>query len=41
MKLGPLVTGRYSLEEIFQGLDALRRGEGLRGIMLPAERKAA
>lgn len=41
VKLGPLVTGRYSLEEIFQGLDALRRGEGLRGIVLPAERKAA
>lgn len=41
VKLGPLVTGRYSLEEIFQGLDALRRGEGLRGIVLPAEKKAA
>lgn len=35
-KLTPLVTGRYALEEVFQGLDALRRGEGLRGMVLPA-----
>ncbi|MFQ5695028.1 MAG: zinc-binding dehydrogenase [Terriglobia bacterium] len=39
--LEPLVTGRYSLDNIFQGLDALRRGEGLRGIVLPTEKKAA
>jgi 6-hydroxycyclohex-1-ene-1-carbonyl-CoA dehydrogenase len=36
VQLLPLVTGRYVLEEIFLGLDALRRGEGLRGIVLPA-----
>lgn len=41
VKLGPLVTGRYALEDIFRGFDALRRGEGLRGIVLPAQRKAA
>ncbi|MFQ5776746.1 MAG: alcohol dehydrogenase catalytic domain-containing protein [Terriglobia bacterium] len=41
VKLGPLVTGRYALQEIFEGLDALRRGEGLRGIVLPAGEKAA
>ncbi len=35
VKLAPLVTGRYSLDEIFAGLDALRRGESLRGIVLP------
>lgn len=41
VKLGPLVTGRYALADIFKGLDALRRGEGLRGIVLPAEKSAA
>lgn len=35
VKLAPLVTGRYALADIFSGLDALRRGEGLRGIVLP------
>jgi 6-hydroxycyclohex-1-ene-1-carbonyl-CoA dehydrogenase len=35
VKLAPLVTGRYALGDIFAGLDALRRGEGLRGIVLP------
>jgi 6-hydroxycyclohex-1-ene-1-carbonyl-CoA dehydrogenase len=35
VKLGPLVTGRYALDDIFAGFDALRRGEGLRGIVLP------
>jgi len=34
-QLLPLVTGRYPLENIFAGFDALRRGEGLRGIVLP------
>ena len=41
VKLGSLVTGRYSLDQIFQGLEALRRGQGLRGIVLPAEKKPA
>lgn len=41
VKLEPLVTGRYSLRGIFQGLDALRRGEGLRGIVLSGQEKAA
>ncbi|MBI2956172.1 MAG: zinc-binding dehydrogenase [Acidobacteria bacterium] len=41
VQLEPLVTGRYPLEEIFQGFEALRRGEGLRGIVLPGERRAA
>lgn len=40
VKLEPLVTGRYSLEEIFNGLEAVRRGEGLRGIVLPGQRAA-
>lgn len=35
VQLGPLVTGRYSLAELFAGLEALRRGDGLRGIVLP------
>jgi 6-hydroxycyclohex-1-ene-1-carbonyl-CoA dehydrogenase len=34
-KLAPLVTGRYALADIFAGLDALRHGQGLRGIVLP------
>jgi threonine dehydrogenase-like Zn-dependent dehydrogenase len=38
VQLEPLVTGRYPLEEIARGLDALRRGEGLRGIVLPGEK---
>lgn len=37
VKLGPLVTSRYSLDHIFQGFDALRRSDGLRGIVLPNE----
>ena len=40
VKLEPLVTGRYALDDIFAGLDALRRGEGLRGIVLPNEPRA-
>ena len=40
VQLEPLVTGRYPLEEIARGLDALRRGEGLRGIVLPGETAA-
>ncbi len=35
VKLQPLVTGRYALDDIFAGLDALRQGKGLRGIVLP------
>lgn len=35
VQLGPLVTGRYSLSELFAGLETLRRGDGLRGIVLP------
>ncbi len=35
VQLLPLVTARYSLDDIFAGLEALRRGEGLRGIVLP------
>ena len=35
VKLRELVTARYALEEIYAGLDALRRGHGLRGIVLP------
>jgi 6-hydroxycyclohex-1-ene-1-carbonyl-CoA dehydrogenase len=34
VQLEALVTGRYPLEKIFDGLDALRRGEGLRGIVV-------
>ncbi len=41
VKLEPLVTGRYALDEIFAGFDALRRGEGLRGIVLPNGREAS
>ncbi|MFQ5662637.1 MAG: zinc-binding dehydrogenase [Terriglobia bacterium] len=41
VKLGPLVTGRYALDDLFRGLEALRRGEGLRGIVLPAGKQAA
>lgn len=41
VKLEPLVTGRYPLEGIFDGFEALRRGKGLRGIVLPEEKKAA
>ncbi|MCL5287246.1 MAG: zinc-binding dehydrogenase [Acidobacteria bacterium] len=33
-QLEPLVTGRYPLERITEGLDTLRRGEGLRGIVV-------
>ncbi len=40
VKLGPLVTGRYALGGIFAGFDALRRGEGLRGIVLPNGRES-
>ena len=36
VKLRELVSGRYALDNIFAGLDALRRGDGLRGIVLPA-----
>jgi 6-hydroxycyclohex-1-ene-1-carbonyl-CoA dehydrogenase len=38
VKLRALITGRYQLEEIHRGLDALRQGKGLRGIVeFPAE----
>jgi threonine dehydrogenase-like Zn-dependent dehydrogenase len=33
-QLEPLVTGRYTLERITDGLDTLRRGEGIRGIVV-------
>jgi 6-hydroxycyclohex-1-ene-1-carbonyl-CoA dehydrogenase len=33
-QLEPLVTGRYTLERITEGLDTLRRGEGIRGIVV-------
>ncbi len=33
-RLEPLVTGRYPLEQITVGLDTLRRGEGIRGIVV-------
>ncbi len=32
----PLVTGRFSLDDINAGLDALRAGQGLRNIVVPA-----
>jgi 6-hydroxycyclohex-1-ene-1-carbonyl-CoA dehydrogenase len=41
VKLAELVTGRYALDDIFKGLEALRRGEGLRGIVLPGETSPA
>jgi 6-hydroxycyclohex-1-ene-1-carbonyl-CoA dehydrogenase len=41
VELASLVTSRYALDDIFHGFDALRQGHGLRGIVLPAERKAA
>ena len=41
VQLEPLVTGRYPLDDIFQGFDALRRGDGLRGIVLPGQKRAA
>lgn len=41
VQLAPLVTGRYSLDDIFKGFDALRRGEGLRGIVIPNQPAAS
>lgn len=41
VQLLPLVTGRYPLEKIDRGFDALRAGEGLRGIVLPGNSVAA
>ncbi|MFQ5817781.1 MAG: zinc-binding dehydrogenase [Terriglobia bacterium] len=41
VQLAPLVTGRYPLEEIGQGFDALRAGKGLRSIVLPGDTVAA
>ena len=38
-QLEPLVTGRYSLEKITEGLDTLRRGEGIRGIVVMDQKK--
>lgn len=35
IKLKELVTAQYPLEEINQAFDALRRGEGLRSVILP------
>jgi Zn-dependent alcohol dehydrogenase len=35
VKLGPIVTGRVRLDEINAGLDRLRRGEGIRTIVVP------
>jgi 6-hydroxycyclohex-1-ene-1-carbonyl-CoA dehydrogenase len=35
VRLAPLVTGRYKLEDLPAGLDALRQGRALRGIVLP------
>ncbi|MBI3669611.1 MAG: zinc-binding dehydrogenase [Acidobacteria bacterium] len=40
VQLAPLVTGRYALEDIFAGLETLRRGQGLRGIVLPEGTRA-
>lgn len=36
ISVAPLVTGRFSLDEINVGLDALRAGQGLRNIVIPA-----
>ena len=38
-QLEPLVTGRYPLEHITEGLDTLRRGEGIRGIVVMDQSK--
>ncbi len=38
-QLEPLVTGRYPLEQITEGLDTLRRGEGIRGIVVMDQSK--
>jgi 6-hydroxycyclohex-1-ene-1-carbonyl-CoA dehydrogenase len=35
VRLAPLVSGRYRLDELPAGLDALRQGRALRGIVLP------
>ncbi|MEW6282556.1 MAG: zinc-binding dehydrogenase [Candidatus Eremiobacterota bacterium] len=35
IRLGPMVSHRFALAEIHQGLDALRRGEMIRGIVVP------
>ncbi len=35
IQVDPLVTGRYPLEDINSAFDTLRRGEGVRGIILP------
>jgi D-arabinose 1-dehydrogenase-like Zn-dependent alcohol dehydrogenase len=37
LQVEPLVTGRFPLAEINAGLDALRRGSGIRNIVLPKE----
>lgn len=39
--VAPLVTHRHPLERINDGLDALRRGEGIRHIVLPVTGKCA
>ena len=36
LAIEPLVTGRFSLDDINLGLDVLRSGEGLRNIVVPA-----
>jgi 6-hydroxycyclohex-1-ene-1-carbonyl-CoA dehydrogenase len=36
IKIEPLVTGRFSLDDINVGLDELRSGRGLRNIVVPA-----
>jgi propanol-preferring alcohol dehydrogenase len=38
-QLEPLVTGRYTLERITDGFDTLRRGEGIRGIVVMDHQK--
>jgi 6-hydroxycyclohex-1-ene-1-carbonyl-CoA dehydrogenase len=35
VRLAPLVSGRYKLDELDAGLEALRQGKALRGIVLP------
>jgi 6-hydroxycyclohex-1-ene-1-carbonyl-CoA dehydrogenase len=37
IKVEPLVTGRFSLEDINRGLDVLRSGDGLRNIVVPGD----
>ena len=35
IKVAELVTARYPLAEINDGLDALRKGEGIRAVVVP------